>query len=93
MTENNGSLEETERKARSILELSAQEARQFLLKNESFSGMDLPSYFVFTELLGSVSERIENKDPKNFYDPQKLGQKSSDELNHTIFSNKDGRYA
>ena len=82
-----------ERKARSILELSAPEVRQFFLKSESFCGMDLPSYFVFTDLLGSVSEKIENRDPKSFYYSKKLEQKSSDELNHTIFSNKDGRYA
>lgn len=90
---NNGSREAKERKARSILELSAPEAREFLLKSESFCSMELPPYFVFTDLLSSVSEKIENKDPKSFYHAQKLREKSCDELNHTIFSNKDGRYA
>ena len=82
-----------ERKARSVLELSASEAREFFLKGESYRNMDLPQYFVFDDLLRSISEKIKNRKPSSFYNSKELRSKSSDKLNHTIFNNKDGRYA
>ena len=86
---------EAERKARSVLELLASEARSFFLKSESYCKMDLPPYFVFDKLLRFISEKIGDGDPDNFYDRGKLKSLSlsSDEINHAIFSNKDGKYA
>lgn len=84
---------ETETKARSVLEMSALEARNFFLKGESYRNMDLPSYFVFDNLLRFISEKIKNRKPGDFYDSKELRSKSSEELNHTIFNNKDGKYA
>ena len=88
---------EAETKARSVLELSALEARKFFLKSESYCKMDLPAYFVFDDLLRFISEKIENGKPNDFYDQRadrkKLRLKSFDELNHSIFNNKDGKYA
>lgn len=84
---------ETKTKARSVLELSASEARKFFLKSESYCKMDLPAYFVFDELLCFVSGKIVDKKPDSFYDGDKLRSLSSDEINHSIFSNKDGKYA
>ena len=82
---------ETERKARTILELSASEARNFFLKSESYCKIDLPKYFVFDELLRFTSEKIGDSNPDNCR--KKLRSRSSDKLNHSIFSNKDGKYA
>ena len=84
---------ETETKARSVLELSASEARKFFLKSESYCKMDLPAYFVFDELMRFISGKIGDSKPDSFCDRNKLRSLSSDEINHAIFSNKDGKYA
>ena len=84
---------ETETKVRSVLELSASEARNFFLKSGSYCKMDLPAYFVFDELLRFIGEKIKNRKPSDFYDLKELRSKNSDELNYSIFSNKDGKYA
>ena len=84
---------EAEPRTRSVLELSASEAREFFLKSESYRKMDLPAYFVFDKLLHFISESIGNREPSNFYNKNRLRSLSSDELNHTIFNNKDGGYA
>ncbi len=73
--------------------MSAQEARNFFLKSESYRNMDLPPYFVFDELLRFISEKIKDQNPSDFYNSKKLRKLSSDEINHTIFNNKDGKYA
>ena len=90
---NNQNQTQPETKARSVLELSALEAREFFLKGESYRNMDLPPYFVFDDLLRFISEKIKNRKPNDFYNSKKLRSKSSDKLNHTIFNNKDGKYA
>ena len=81
------------RRARNIIELSAQKARKFFLKSESFCNMDLPPYFIFDKLLNFIDNKIKSKDPNDFYDRNELNLRSSDELNHTIFNNRDGKYA
>jgi hypothetical protein len=45
----------------SVLELSAEEARRFFLKGESYCGFDLPSYFSFDTLLAKVSKQLSGK--------------------------------
>ena len=84
---------EAERKARSVTELSASEARKFFLRSESYCKIDLPTYFVFDDLLHFISGKIENSKPSDLYDGKALGKLSSDQLNHSIFNNKDGKYA
>jgi len=42
--------DDTAIKKRLILELSNSEARGFLLKEESYNHLDLPPYFIFSEL-------------------------------------------
>ncbi len=73
--------------------MSAPEAREFFLKSKSYCKMELPPYFVFDELLRFISEKIKDRKPSDFYDSNKLRSLSSDEINHAIFSNKDGKYA
>lgn len=43
---------------KSILELNANEARQFFLKHESYCNIDLPKYFSFSELLEKYQMHI-----------------------------------
>lgn len=83
--------EKSSRKRRSILELSCDEARIFLLKQESYCTIDLPPYFQFNELLSGVAEVLKGKRL-----PDLLCNSSSprdlEGINHCIFNNKDGRY-
>lgn len=72
-----------------ILELSHTEAREFLLKAESYNSVDLPPYFVFGDLIARVHAQLDGKtltslssNPRDF-----------DDVNYTILNNKDGRYA
>jgi hypothetical protein len=74
---------------KSILELSAAEARAFLLKPESYCSLDLPPYIHFGALVEATHKTL---------DGQTLSSLSSqprdhDDVNYTILNNKDGKYA
>jgi len=76
---------------KTILELSHVEVRQFFLKQESYCDISLlPKYFVFQSLLDALSTEIGNKDIKQIQCDE---SKKHDDINHTIFSNKDGKFA
>lgn len=73
----------------SILSLSHTEAREFLLKAESYCSVDLPPYFIFSDLIAGVHTQLDGKtlaglssNPRDF-----------DDVNYTILNNKDGKYA
>lgn len=75
--------------ARSILQMTASQARAFLLKPESYCGIDLPVYFDFTRVLSAVTKELSGK---------ALASMSSkphehDGVNYSMLSNKDGRHA
>lgn len=76
-------------KDKSVLDMSAAEARKFFLKPESYCRIELPPYFAFDRLLSGVSKVVLGKQLSS------LGRKSSnyEEVNYTMLSNKDGRYA
>lgn len=74
----------------SILELSSEEARKFLLKHESYCNLDLPPYFVFGNLLERVAEQLNGK---NLSDFQKGNPRKYEYVNYKILNNKDGTYA
>ena len=78
------------RKSRSILELSCDEARLFLLKQESYCTIELPPYFRFDELLTGVGRALEGQ---VFSQLQNQTPRDCDNVNHLILNNKDGRYA
>ena len=74
---------------RSVLEMSAAEARAFFLKPESYCRLDLPPYFDFRRLLRPVSKFLKIKPLASL----KLKPRDVEDVNYTIYSNKDGRYA
>ena len=79
-----------EAKRRSIIELSCDEAREFLLKQESYCTIELPPYFKFDELISSITQVLEGKslsDLQNSCLPQDI-----EDVNYRILNNKDGRY-
>jgi hypothetical protein len=79
-----------ESKSSSILELSAKEAREHLLKQESYCNLDLPPYFVFNDLLNKVNKFLEGKKLSDF---QKRNPKYYEDVNYKILNNKNGTYA
>lgn len=69
--------------------MSAKEARAFFLKPESYCRLDLPPYFDFRPVLRRVEKFLAAKPLASL----KLKPRSCEGVNHTIYSNKDGRYA
>ncbi len=78
------------KKTTTILEISDQKARKFLLRSEAYCRAILPKYIGFDKVLTNIHNLLKNnslesmgalKGCKNFV------------VNHTILDNKDGRYA
>jgi RNA-directed DNA polymerase len=74
---------------RSILQMTASQARAFLLKPESYCGIDLPVYFTFARVLSPVTKELAGKALSD------LSSKPRDHegVNYSMLSNKDGRHA
>jgi len=70
-----------------ILDLTHTEAKEFFLKEKSYSDIGLPSYFSFQNLLRKLSknENINNIPLDN--------AKKFDDVNYTFLTNKDGKFA
>lgn len=73
-----------------ILQLSSAEARDFLLKPESYCSLDLPPYIRFDRLIGDVRNVL---DQKKLSDLRGANPRDHDDVNYTILNNKDGKYA
>lgn len=89
MSDENLSIKESKATRKTILELSATEARDFLLKPDSYCSIDFPSYIVFEKILNDVNKIL---------NMEKLSGLSSkpreqDDLNYIVYNNKDGKYA
>lgn len=76
---------------KSILDLSDQEARRFLLKAESYFSLELPPYITFRALIDDVAGVLTGKKLADM--TTKGGARKHDAVNYTILHNKDGRYA
>jgi hypothetical protein len=75
----------------SVLCLSADEARKFFLKQESYCTFDLPPYISFQAVLTKVSKILGDKNLNDFYNSQK--PRDFDDVNYSLYNNKDGKYA
>ena len=84
-----------------ILDLNQIDARLFLLKEESYFNFDLPSYFVFENLLQAVSTQIGGQDLQTLYSTYNNAQGQSkrhspaefEDVNYKFLNNKDGKFA
>jgi len=74
---------------RSVLDMPAKQARAFFLKPESYCRLDLPPYFYFGRILRPVEKFLAVKPLASL----KLKPRDFEDVNYTIYSNKDGRYA
>lgn len=88
---------------KNILDLNNTEAKEFLLKEESYINVDLPPYIKFEKLLFEFDKLLkakkninnlkkvvprEDKPDKN----RKLEPKEFDNVNYKLFHNKNGKY-
>jgi hypothetical protein len=84
-----------------ILDLNNTEARQFFLKEESYFNFDLPTYFVFENLLQAVSAEVCGQDITTFYSTYINGQGQTkrhfpsefEDVNYKFLNNRDGKFA
>ncbi len=79
------------KRGKSVLEMSAKEARAFFLKPGSYCNIEFPPYVRFNKLLTAVSKSIGDKklsEMRNKQDPCDL-----DDVNYSLLTNKDGRHA
>jgi hypothetical protein len=79
------------KKSQCVLELTHDEAREHFLKGESYCTIELPKYFTFNGILSYVDKKI--KCLSNFNKSNTKNPRNCDDVNHTILSNKDGKYA
>ena len=73
-----------------IIDLSENEAREFLLKEESYINFDLPVYFKFQDLLIEVDNCLKGK---RLSDLRTSNPRDFDDINYHILTNKDGKYS
>ena len=86
---------------RRLLELNHSEARQYLLKAESYFSIDLPQYFVFQNLLNQVSAQLNGHRLSDFLGsannaaglPKATYPCNFENVNYTFLNNKDGKFA
>lgn len=84
-----------------ILELNNTDARQFFLKEESYINFDLPTYFVFENLLQDVSNYIDEQELPTFYSTYLNEQQQTkrcfpaqfEDVNYKFLNNRDGKFA
>jgi RNA-directed DNA polymerase len=74
---------------RTILQMTAPQARAFLLKPESYCGIDLPVYFTFARVLSAVTKELSGKALSSM----SSNPRYHEGVNYSMLSNKDGRHA
>lgn len=88
---------------KTILSLNYEEARQFLLKNESYCNIDLPPYLDFNILLTELSNKLGSRNLNEFKkllpsaEQNTAGNKrfqpsDFEDVNYTLLHNKNGKF-
>lgn len=74
---------------KNILSLKNEEAKDFLLKSESYVNIDLPPYIKFDSLILELSNELKGKD---YSEIQKSPSKDLENVNYKLLHNKNGKY-
>ena len=78
-----------------LLELTPDEAREFLLCSEQYCNFRLPEYFNFSSVLDYARKSIGSKDESQLFVKDEKGKliypSNYDGINYLLFSNKDGK--
>jgi len=75
---------------KTILDLTYNEALEFLLKPESYCSFELPEYFNFQSLLSTLSTELTGK---KLRDCHVKSPKNQEDVNLVLLNNKDGQFA
>ncbi len=75
---------------RSLLDMTAKQARTFFLKSESYCNVDFPEYFQFGEVIGAVAKVLKTTP---LHTLRKESPREHEGVNYSLLTNKDGRYA
>src|SRR5262245_58800081 len=78
------------RRSRSVLEMTCDDARSYFLDPRNYCSIDLPPYFQFDKLLANVSNV---RSRKKLTELRKQKPRDYDNVNHSLYNNKDGKYA
>lgn len=70
-----------------ILDLSAEDARNYFMKAECYCNIDLPEYFDFQPLLNELQKKGNDVTNVDFSKADKFG-----DINYKFFNSKDGMY-
>lgn len=76
---------------KSILSMSSKMARDYLLKPESYSNVELPIYFNFGNIIQHILKLTDGKNMCDFYNEQ-IKPQDLDDVNYVIVKNKNGKY-
>ena len=84
-----------------ILDLNNTDAKQYFLKEESYFNFDLPTYFVFENLLQAVSNCLDGQELSTLYSTyiNEQGQTKRhfpaefEDVNYKFLNNRDGKFA
>lgn len=74
-----------------ILDFSEKKAKDFLLREDSYSNIDLPEYFTFGDVLNKMDTLLQTQRLSDNYSTIK--PENCDGVNYKIIANKDGMYA
>lgn len=88
---------------KTLLSLSHEEARQFLLKHESYCNIDLPPYLNFSTLLIKLSEKLNSRNLNEFKKLLPQSEQNSagnkrfqpsdfEDVNYKLLHNKNGKF-
>lgn len=75
------------------MSLSYLQARKFFLNEKCYCNINLPAYFTFELLLNELDKILTNKDFKDITDNSSELPEKFNDINYTIYYNKDGCYA
>lgn len=76
---------------KTIIDLTALEARNFLLLNKSYCNFDLPHYFNFQPILDASRSIIEQE--QSVDKCRKANYSNYDRVNYSVIANKDSNYS
>ena len=76
--------------AKNLLSLSSINARRFFLKQEAYTNMELPPYFIFSKILSDIENILKNGE---LTESDLNKAKDNETINHILYGNKDGKYA
>lgn len=85
---------------RNVLSLTHGNARKFFLKEESYFTFDLPKYFKFSDLINSISRKLNKSKISDYFVTYTEGGKTKtkkpeffEDVNYKLLNNKNGEYA